>query len=197
VEVVRAAPGDRDRLADSFASAFADAPSFGWIFAGRSRIEARLRVFFRSALREELRRAEAEVYLATDGSGGAVWRGIDDWKTSTWSVVREAPRLVPAFELRMMRGLRVLSAMERVHPDAPHYYLQTLGTRRDRQSHGVGSAVIAGMLARCDGDGVPAYLESSNPRNIAFYARHGFEPQGLVPLPAGAPPVTRMWRDPR
>ena len=87
--------------------------------------------------------------------------------------------------------------MERVHPPAPHYYLHTLGTRRVSQGHGVGSAVLAPMLDRCDREGVPAYLESSNPRNVAFYARHGFETQGRVPLPDGAPPITRMWREPR
>ena len=43
---------------------------------------------------------------------------------------------------------------------------------------------------------IPAYLESSKERNIAFYARHGFRVTREVTLPKG-PPVWLMWRDPR
>jgi len=197
VEVTRATAGDRRRLADAWASAFADDPVFGWILAGRSPIEGRLRRYFRALLREELRAADHEVCLAGDGSGGAIWKGVDQWKTPVRAIVREAPTAATVFELRTVRALRVLGAMERVHPQAPHYYLHTLGTRRASQGHGVGSAVMAPMLERCDREGVPAYLESSNPRNVAFYARHGFETQGLVRLPDRAPPITRMWRAPR
>jgi GNAT superfamily N-acetyltransferase len=197
VEVTRATVSDRERLADSLASAFADDPVFGWILAGRSRLEPRLRRYFRALLREELRPADHDVYVAADGSGGAIWKPVDDWKTPIRTIVREAPVLATVFELTTGRALRVLSAMERVHPDAPHYYLHTVGTRRADQGTGVGAAVLAPMLGRCDREGVPAYLESSNPRNVAFYARHGFETQGVVPLPEGAPPITRMWREPR
>src|SRR3546814_12966763 len=40
---------------------------------------------------------------------------------------------------------------------------------------GHGDALMAYALAQCDCDHAPAYLESSNPRNIPFYQRHGFE----------------------
>ena len=41
------------------------------------------------------------------------------------------------------------------------------------------------------------YLESSNVRNVPFYARHGFETTGEIVCGKGAPTVTAMWRDPR
>jgi len=44
---------------------------------------------------------------------------------------------------------------------------------------------------------LPAYLESSNPRNLTFYERHGFRRMPLFPLPDGCPVITPMWRDPR
>ena len=53
------------------------------------------------------------------------------------------------------------------------------------------------VLARCDADGIPAYLESTKPRNIAFYERHGFAVTGTIaPAPDG-PPMWCMWRDPK
>lgn len=65
------------------------------------------------------------------------------------------------------------------------------------QSKGVGSAVIRDMLDRCDTEGMPAYLESSNPRNVPFYARHGFEKTGEIVVGKEARTVTAMWREPR
>ena len=65
------------------------------------------------------------------------------------------------------------------------------------QGKGLGSALICPMIDRCDAEGMPAYLESSNPQNIPFYARHGFQPTGEIVVGKGAPTVTAMWRDPR
>jgi GNAT superfamily N-acetyltransferase len=65
------------------------------------------------------------------------------------------------------------------------------------QSKGIGSAVLGAMLERCDTEGMPAYLESSNLRNVPFYARHGFEATGEIVVGKGAPTVTAMWRTPR
>jgi hypothetical protein len=39
----------------------------------------------------------------------------------------------------------------------------------------------------------PAYLESSNPRNVPFYERHGFEITGEARA-GTCPPVTFMLR---
>ena len=93
--------------------------------------------------------------------------------------------------------LGAFSASEKEHPEGEHYFLEAIGTRRDAQSTGVGSAVITPMLDRCDAEGMPAYLQSSNLQNVPFYARHGFEVTGEIILGKGAPTVTAMWRDPR
>ena len=44
---------------------------------------------------------------------------------------------------------------------------------------------------------MPAYLESSNPANVALYARHGFAPCGVIEIPGGGPQIVTMWREPR
>jgi hypothetical protein len=48
------------------------------------------------------------------------------------------------------------------------------------------------LLERSDRSGVPVYLESSNARNLSFYARHGFLALGTVPLPGGTAGMTPM-----
>jgi ribosomal protein S18 acetylase RimI-like enzyme len=56
--------------------------------------------------------------------------------------------------------------------------------------------LLTQALARCDADGLPAYLESSNPRNIPLYQRHGFEILGRIQV-GDSPVLTPMRRPPR
>jgi ribosomal protein S18 acetylase RimI-like enzyme len=91
---------------------------------------------------------------------------------------------------------RALLEVERAHPAEPHWYLAVLGVRPDRQGHGIGGALLEAGLARADADGLPCYLESSNPRNVGLYERHGFEITAEHWLPDG-PVFTYMWRKAR
>ena len=57
-------------------------------------------------------------------------------------------------------------------------------------------ALLRHVTDRCDRDGVLAYLESSNPRNIPLYERHGFEILGHAQS-GGSPVITPMLRKPQ
>jgi len=43
------------------------------------------------------------------------------------------------------------------------------------QGQGIGAALMRHALERVDAERLPAYLESSNSRNISLYRRFGFE----------------------
>jgi hypothetical protein len=49
-------------------------------------------------------------------------------------------------------------------------------------------------LDRVDAEHAPAYLESSNPVNVPYYQRFGFEITGDITLPNGGPKLIPMWR---
>jgi MFS family permease len=51
----------------------------------------------------------------------------------------------------------------------PHWYLWLLGVDPDRQGQGVGSALLAPILARADAEGLPCALETLTERNVWFY----------------------------
>ena len=92
--------------------------------------------------------------------------------------------------------MEALGKMQQARLDEPHWYLAVLGTSSQQQSKGLGSRVLAPMLDRCDRIGALAYLESSNPANVGFYRRHGFEPYDEFTLGDGVL-ITPMAREPR
>jgi ribosomal protein S18 acetylase RimI-like enzyme len=90
----------------------------------------------------------------------------------------------------------VFEQMAKYHPTEPHWYLPLIAVDPALQGQGHGSALMREALARCDRDGLLAYLESSNPRNITLYQRHGFEVMGVIQV-GSSPPLTPMSRKPR
>ncbi len=93
----------------------------------------------------------------------------------------------------------VLATFEKMgerHPDEPHWHLPMIGVEPNAQNRGIGSALMSYGVSRCDQEGMLAYLESSNPRNISLYERHGFEVMGEIRV-GEAPLITPMLRQPR
>ncbi len=88
----------------------------------------------------------------------------------------------------------VFSEFDSNHPgDEPHYYLSMLGTHRDHTGQGIGMGLLRGCLAEIDEQGMPAYLESTNPANLPRYEALGFRPRSAFG-PPGGPVITTMWR---
>lgn len=69
----------------------------------------------------------------------------------------------------------VLEKMGSYHPAEPHWYLPMIGVDPAHQHKGYGSALMQHALIRCDRENKPAYLETSNPKNVPLYNRYGFE----------------------
>jgi ribosomal protein S18 acetylase RimI-like enzyme len=96
------------------------------------------------------------------------------------------------------RVVSLLGRFDAAHPRAePHHYLSLLGTHPDHRGAGHGMRLLADNLERIDSEGMPAYLESTNPANNHRYGRVGFEVMGSFEgyLPGTA--ITTMWRPAR
>lgn len=182
-------------LSRSLARAFDDDPVMQWVLPDDERRRARLPDFFDLVLRH-LHLPHDAVYVTEDLAAGALWDPPGQWRTPVRTQLRLLPTLVRIVGARRaFTVLRGLATVEQVHPKEPHWYLAVLGTDPASQGRGFGAAVLDPVLARCDGEGLPAYLESSKERNVPYYRRFGFEVTGEVRLPDG-PPVWTMWREP-
>lgn len=126
-----------------------------------------------------------------DLSGAAIWYRLDKTPSPlpdhTYGLEQATGQYAPKFLL--------LGAMfEARHPRVPHGYLAYLGVDPARQNQGVGSALLTHAHETLDREGLPAYLEASDPRNRDLYARHGYKAETpMLPTPHG-PTFWPMWR---
>jgi GNAT superfamily N-acetyltransferase len=136
---------------------------------------------------------QGAAFVTADGSAAALWLppGVESDGDATGAVIKQSV----AEDRRAVLG-QVMEQMAQFHPQEPHWYLALMGADPSRQGQGLGSALIEEGLRKCDEQGAPAYLESSNPRNIPLYERHGFNVIGEV-RPGDFPGAYPMLRPAR
>ena len=198
VSVRPAVRDDVAELAPVLARAFQEDPVFAWLFPSTEGRARRMVRFFRHALVYEALYFNA-VEVACMGPrivGGTAWYPPGHPLPPVSRQLLALPGNVMAFGRRLGAAQAYTKACMDVHPRPPHWYLNFVGVEPELQGQGIGATLIGEHLQRCDRHGLPAYLESSTPRNRRLYQHLGFQPTGVPPLPPGAPAVTAMWRPP-
>jgi GNAT superfamily N-acetyltransferase len=188
-----AGPTDLDAVADTIVLAFHNDPVWSWAFPDAEQRPAQFRrwwpLFVASAL------PHGWVWMAPRAATIAVWVPPGAPELSP-----EAERGIPPLldELVGARAPVVLEGLlrfEAAHPhDEPHYYLSFVATHDDHRGKGIGERLLAQNLELIDAEHRPAYLESSNPDNLARYERLGFRACGEFAIGDGGPVLTTMWR---
>lgn len=176
------------------AAAFCTDPPLAWFVPDARRRRERLRRYFRALL--PLYPPRGEIWTNPERTGAAVWVEPGAWPFTLRQQRSALPALARVFGPHPVRAALGVHAIERGHPEAPHWYLDYVGVEPGAQSRGTGSALLAPVLARCDAERVPAYLNAGSARSRDLYARHGFEVAERFELPFGGPPLWRMWRKP-
>ncbi len=184
-------------VARTLAAAFAHDPVFGWLLPDEGRRELALgRLFALEGRRMVLpHRRSVLVPGAAEPLGAALVLPPDAWRTPLWALTVFAPQYLAVFGRRLPKAFTVISALEKLHLRQPHVYFPYIGVLRSVQGRGIGQAMISSILRVCDRDGLPAYLEASNPRCVGLYDRLGFVGTQEV-TPGGCPPILLMRRDP-
>jgi GNAT superfamily N-acetyltransferase len=201
VNTVEARPATRrdlGALSRTLGLAFYDDPVMTWMLPDDDLRRRKLHKLFASLTRHHhLARGGVEVAPHGDGIGGAaLWDPPGQWRPSRLSELRAMPGLLMAFGSSLQRGLVVEEMMKEVHPEEPHWYLAIIGSDPNVRGKGYGQALMRSRLDRCDAEHAPAYLESSNPDNVPYYQRFGFEVTGEIAVPDG-PTLIPMWRSAR
>lgn len=187
---VRLARADEaDSVASVLTDAFVDEDGLNyWLRQGQAKDQARRR-FFDAAVRAAIH-PKRELWGAEAGGasplGAAIWLapGVKAFDHTPLQQVMMLPLLIGIAGFSgMERGRALGGKLASFHPQQPHAHLVFLGVSPHAQGRGVGSALLKQTLAPCDQQGLLAYLETSTPRNVELYQRHGFEVTGEFELP--------------
>ncbi|OKI00431.1 puromycin N-acetyltransferase [Streptomyces sp. CB02923] len=135
------------------------------------------------------------VWVADGGAAVAVWTTPETAEAG--DVFGElGPRFAEIAGDRAEISAQTEAAMGVHRPTEPVWFLGTVGVDPGRQGQGLGAAVIRPGLEATGAAGVPAFLETSDARNVRFYERLGFEVTADYPLPGGGPRTWAMTHKP-
>ena len=173
VKIRPASAADAPVLDHVLADAFFDDPLNDWLLPDKKRRNA--------ALQKGMGHVMREVYLPNGGvlttdqlDGVALWAKPGDEKPSAFQQLRGFPTFFATFRRRLPRAMKAFDTLEKRRPHEPHWFLDVLAVRPDRQGQGLGSALVNAGLAEADRAHAPAFLATSNPRNVPLYQRLGF-----------------------
>ena len=188
-------PNDLETLVNTLSDGFALDPMFNWVFP-----KTQLYPYFFHLLVRDVYLPRGIVHVEERGRAAALWLPPQE----RYKVAPRMGLLKFGVKLVMEDGLRPVwrvhqqgAIFAKHHPLEPHYYLQFLGCRQSEQGQGIGTALLQRGIDVCDDHGMPAYLESSNIRNVPLYRRHGFEVKGEQAIGRKGPTAWFMWREPR
>jgi ribosomal protein S18 acetylase RimI-like enzyme len=185
---------DLDRVVECLTLAFLSDPVWGVALARPDGSTSHHAAFWRSYVDGALR--YSTVFTTDDLSAVSVWippggTELSDQKEAEVARLVEAS-LEPASATAMF-DLWERFAANHPHPE-PHAYLSLLATHPDHRGRGIGQQLLAEDLERLDADGIPAYLESTNPANNHRYERAGFRRIGGFTAVLDDAPISTMWR---
>jgi GNAT superfamily N-acetyltransferase len=179
--IKKAAKLDLEQIINSIVLAFRADPAARWMYPSPQQYLKNFPNFVRTFGAKAF---DSETVYYIDGYSGAAF-----WLPPQTEPDSEAigAFLQQTISEQQEEVFAVLEQMGSYHPHEPHWYLAILGVEPTRQKKGYGSALMKPTLAECDRDRTIAYLESSNPINIPFYEKHGFEVIGKIQ--AGESPI--------
>lgn len=186
-----ATASDSAALSKTLARAFLDDPLTAHFFPDETQRAKKLPPMF--ALLFKLGLPHGACYVTDNYESVALWRPPGQWHLHVWDYIVNAPAMISIFGGGALNIVSTMDRIEKQHPKANHFYLQTVGTDPDKQGKGFGGAIIRHQLAKADAAGVPCYLESSKDTNIPVYQSLGFEVTGEIQIPNG-PKLWPMWR---
>jgi GNAT superfamily N-acetyltransferase len=183
-----AGPGDVPALAVTFAAAFSDYAMIRWPMPDATL--AALRELFRLWLTPYV---EFGVLWKIGGcDGGAAW--LPPELAGRFAEIEQSTRAA-INPLTGDGGARYAAFWDWLNthlPAEPCWFLDLVGVAPAAQGRGLGGTLVRHGLQRARADGCPAFLETSNPRNVPFYQSLGFQIVGERQAPDGGPVIWFM-----
>jgi len=199
LSVHRLKPHQKERASRVIAQAFRADPLLPYITQEESKQDYMLSWLGDMGLRLGL--SYGEVYTTPEVEGVAIWLLPGQYAMTFGKMLRLG--VFPPLRL----GLKALARFQsfagftsQVHRECikqDHWYLLMLVVDPSCQGKGLGGRLLQPVLTRADCQGLPCYLETTNPRTIPFYERQGFLVVRSIEVVQGGPGLWCLLRNPQ
>lgn len=169
-EIRLVASDEKEKALDCMASAFVADPCYRFMFEGSGN--------YLQAIRDNI-----TGYCGSALEDGTMW-AIDDFAgVSAWlkpgrvndgdSIASSMKKWCPDHRYKEVQ--RVSDQCAKYQPTFSCWCLGSIVVDPGLAGSGLGGQLLEHTLKRVDVENMPAFLESTNPRNVSFYKRYGFE----------------------
>lgn len=179
----RLSPTNSPDIIETLALAFQNESGWSYVIPDAKQRAARLPGAFHLLLREDHKKGA--VFGTDEFEAVTLWRGPGQAKDGLWDRARMIIPFAQVLRGSLLRGLEVADLIEKHLPTEPFWYLHFAATHPAFQGQGFGGAAIRAGLSQADDEGLPAYLETADEKNVGIYQSFGFEVKHNWQIPEG------------
>jgi ribosomal protein S18 acetylase RimI-like enzyme len=163
-DVVQASEADRDRVVDTVVAAFRADPAFRYFFPDDATYDEHAATY--AGYLFDRRVSRGTVWVVEGGAAVTMWDPPGGGAAA--STLELPPEPVARLD-------HFHAVVEAALPADPFWYLGVAATHPECAGRRWGRSLMATGLVRAAEAGLPAYLETASPRNVAIYRSVGWE----------------------
>jgi ribosomal protein S18 acetylase RimI-like enzyme len=173
MKIIKAKKTDKDRVVELLSLSFKENLSVAYLTGSGNDAALRVRKLMAYAFEVCLRFGVVWMTEKKDACALVLYPHLKGFSLyGIWLDLKLVGGVIGMFRLsRLMKRERLINAW---HPDTAFAYLWFIGVNPWVQGRGVGSELLAAVLAESASLGLPVYLETSTLKNVPWYEKRGF-----------------------
>jgi hypothetical protein len=171
--MIKATYSDRPLVVNILKASFDNNKSVNYLIPQDDKRDKRLRRFMEYSF--DVCYSFGEVFLSDDRKGCALILLPDKKRTTPKSMLWDITFILCSIGLsNVSKALNRESQIKSRHPKEPLYYLWFIGVDVEAQNNGIGSKLLAEVIAKGEAQNRVVCLETSTLKNIPWYEKFGF-----------------------
>ena len=172
--MMRATLNDKELVADILTRSFVDNKSVNYIIKQDEKKEQRLKRLMEYSF--DICNLFGDVFISDDRKACALVVIPDRKKVTLKTILLDAKMALSVTGLlNIKKAISRESAIQKIHPDVPLYYLWFIGVEPSQQGYGTGSKLLNEIIQKGLSENRTICLETSTTKNIPWYEKHGFK----------------------